>query len=82
MVLFGIIIAKNQIVNPYLSAVFGVDVIMPIPPEMWGLLKIGMGGYIVGRSIEKGVKTWKQKDAQNAQRLNQLIVFLSAIQQL
>jgi len=25
----------------------------PIPPEMWGLLKLGIGGYVVGRSVEK-----------------------------
>lgn len=25
----------------------------PIAPEMWGLLKIGIGGYIGGRSLEK-----------------------------
>lgn len=25
----------------------------PINPEMWALLKIGLGGYVVGRSAEK-----------------------------
>ena len=25
----------------------------PIAPEMWGLLKLGIGGYIIGRSAEK-----------------------------
>lgn len=24
-----------------------------IPPDMWSLLKLGMGGYIIGRSAEK-----------------------------
>jgi len=25
----------------------------PIAPEMWGLLKLGIGGYVIGRSAEK-----------------------------
>jgi len=28
---------------------------------MWDLLKIGIGGYTVGRTIEKSVKTYKEK---------------------
>lgn len=29
--------------------------------ELFGLLKLGIGGYIVGRSAEKAVKVWKEK---------------------
>ena len=61
MVLFGIIIANNFIIHPYMLALTGKSVMLPIPPDMWSLLKIGVGGYIVGRSVEKGVKTWKEK---------------------
>lgn len=25
------------------------------------IVKIGLGGYVVGRSVEKGIKTWKQQ---------------------
>ena len=25
-----------------------------------GIVKVGLGGYVVGRSVEKGIKTWKQ----------------------
>ena len=28
---------------------------LPIPADMWELIKIGMGGYIIGRSAEKVV---------------------------
>ena len=59
MALFGIIILNNYILNPWLSAMFSVDIMMDIPPDMWQLLKIGMGGYIAGRSIEKGIEVWK-----------------------
>lgn len=60
MMLFGIIILNNYILNPWISAMFGVNVMMEIPPEMWGLLKLGIGGYIASRGIEKvapGVST-------------------------
>ncbi len=59
MALFGIIIANNYIINPYMKALFNIDVMMPIPTEMWGLLKLGVSGYVVGRSVEKAVKVWK-----------------------
>lgn len=31
-----------------------------VPPEFWGLLKLGMGGYIIGRSSEKIVSNLSQ----------------------
>lgn len=61
MALFGIIIANNYIVHPWLSLMFDINVVMDIPPQMWQLLKIGLGGYVVGRSTEKAVKYWKDK---------------------
>ena len=33
----------------------------PLRDEAWNLLTIGLGGYVVGRSGEKIVKTMKQK---------------------
>lgn len=63
MCLFGIIIANNYIIYPYVVMLFGVEnaVKMDIPPDMWDLLKLGVSGYIVGRSVEKAVKSWKDK---------------------
>lgn len=29
--------------------------------EAWLLLQIGLGGYVVGRSVEKGVKSYREK---------------------
>lgn len=55
MVLFGIIVANNYLVVP----LFGTPA-AAIPPDMWDLLKLGIGGYVVGRSVEKGIKVWRQ----------------------
>ncbi|MAE21822.1 MAG: hypothetical protein CMK92_05265 [Pseudomonas sp.] len=30
---------------------------VPLAPQMWDLLEIGLGGYVVGRSVEKTAKT-------------------------
>jgi hypothetical protein len=53
MAIFGLIIFNNYVLNPWLSALTDLNIMMEIPPEMWALLKLGIGGYIAGRSIEK-----------------------------
>ncbi|NSW85488.1 MAG: hypothetical protein HPY84_04105 [Syntrophobacteraceae bacterium] len=57
MLTFTYIIAHNYIISPMFSLPR-----LDIPPDMWELLKLGMGGYIVGRSIEKGVEAWRKQD--------------------
>ena len=61
MLVFVFIIANNYILYPYLSLFFDAAPKLDLPPDMWGLLKIGIGGYTVGRTIEKSVKTYKEK---------------------
>lgn len=56
MLTFVAIIANNYILYPYLSLFWPEAPNLEIPPDMWGLLKIGIGGYVVGRSVEKGAK--------------------------
>lgn len=46
--------------NHWISVVFSLPS-TPIPPQMWELIKLGMGGYVVGRSVEKGIKLYKEK---------------------
>lgn len=48
MLTFTYIIAHNYVIGP----LFSVRTV-PIPPDMWELLKLGIGGYIIGRSAEK-----------------------------
>jgi hypothetical protein len=64
MCLFGLIIFNNYVLYPYLSLFFVEAPMLEIPPDMWGLLKLGVGGYVVGRSGEKVVKLWKDKNKQ------------------
>ncbi len=53
--LFGLIVANNYLIVP----LFGSPM-ADIPPDMWDLLKLGVGGYVVGRSVEKGVRVWRE----------------------
>lgn len=54
------ILVNNYILVPYLS-LFGVPAtVLEFPDELWSLLKIGVGGYVVGRSAEKGIKLWRK----------------------
>ena len=61
MMSFVVIICNNYIAVPWLQT-FGLPAVsLDIPPDMWSLLQIGLGGYIVSRGAQKGIKTWKEK---------------------
>jgi len=61
MLIFVFIIANNYILFPYISLFGGTATALDIPPDMWDLLKLGLSGYVIGRSAEKIVKTYKEK---------------------
>ena len=48
MLIFTIIVANNYLLRPW----FGVQAV-DLPPDMWALLKLGISGYVIGRSAEK-----------------------------
>jgi hypothetical protein len=48
MMLFATVVAHNYLLSPW----FGLPRI-ELPPDMWRLLELGLGGYVVGRSVEK-----------------------------
>ena len=55
MLSFGFIVIYVKFIAPLFS--------LPIPPledEFWSLLKLGIGGYVVGRSGEKIMKEYKK----------------------
>ncbi|MGD9637830.1 MAG: 3TM-type holin [Alphaproteobacteria bacterium] len=47
------ILINNFLIAPYAQALFGASVTLDMPDELWQLLNIGVGGYVVGRSGEK-----------------------------
>ncbi len=60
MLVFVFIIANNYIIYPYLSMFTDKATMLQIPDDMWQLLKLGLGGYVVGRSVEKSVKAYTE----------------------
>lgn len=56
----------NGVAVPLVEAIWNINLPIleawhAIPEQMWNLLTIGMGGYIVGRTGEKMIETWKGK---------------------
>lgn len=67
MYLIMFLLVFNGVFVPLADAIF--DFRLPVleawtalPDQMWTLLTTGLGGYIVGRSGEKMVKAWKNKE--------------------
>lgn len=50
------IIVNNYVFFPYFPSTFKN---LELPDHLWTLLEIGLGGYVVGRSVEKAVKIYK-----------------------
>lgn len=59
MLVIAAVIANNYLLAPYLQALFGLGLTLELPERLWDLLTLGVGGYVVGRSGEKMVKSWK-----------------------
>ncbi len=58
MLVFTYIVAHNYVIAPIFSITS-----VPVPEQMWTLLNIGIGGYIVGRSAEKIASVVKKEDS-------------------
>ncbi len=61
MFVFIGIIANNYMIAPLIHGFTGTAVVMPLPPEMWTLMNIGIGGYIGLRGAEKIATTIASK---------------------
>lgn len=60
MLTFVFIIANNYIIAPYASSLFSVVIpTLELTSDMWELIKLGLGGYVVSRGVEKGIKSWR-----------------------
>lgn len=53
MYLLMFIVANNYMIAPYVSVMFGIEVHAVMDDNIWDLMKIGVGGYVFGRSAEK-----------------------------
>ncbi len=61
MLMFGFIIFNNFILFPYVSLFTEQAIELQVPSDLWALMKIGLGGYVLGRSGEKIAAVLKRK---------------------
>lgn len=59
MLVIVAIVANNYLVAPYLEALGLPSRDLDLPDQLWNLMKIGVGGYVVGRSGEKIARVWR-----------------------
>ena len=58
--MLAFIVANNYIIYPSLSLFTDKAPMLEIPPDLWQLLKIMIGGYVVSRGAEKVATTIKK----------------------
>ena len=60
------IIGLNYLIFPLISIIFKISLTLELPSELWTLMEIGLGGYVVGRSAEKVVQTYTNRGNSNS----------------
>jgi hypothetical protein len=66
MYVFMYIIAQYYILNPIAEFFWPALKLKDLPPEMWTLLTVAVGGYITSRGVEKGLKIWRGGEQTNS----------------
>ena len=61
MMVVILIIACNYLVFPIIRIFYPEMITLELPVELWNLLTIGVGGYVVGRSGEKMIDKWSER---------------------
>ncbi len=62
MLMIVAIIANNYLLAPYVQALFGVGIALELPERLWDPMMVGVGGYVVGRSVERGINLWRRDE--------------------
>ena len=55
------ILVWNYIIGPVIKLMIGTVITFELPGDVWTLLQIGLGGYVVGRSGESIARTLANK---------------------
>jgi len=61
MLVITAIVAMNYLITPIIKIFYPEMPMLDLPEELWNLLTVGVGGYIVGRSGEKMIDKWSNK---------------------
>jgi hypothetical protein len=61
------ILVWNYVIGPVIKIFMGAVITFELPGDVWGLLQIGLGGYVIGRSAESVARTMANKPTNNNQ---------------
>jgi hypothetical protein len=64
------ILVWNYILGPVIKFFFHAAITIDLPGDVWTLLQIGLGGYVVGRSAESVARTMANKPINNNNQEN------------
>ena len=64
------ILVWNYVLGPVILFFFKAVITITLPGDVWTLLQIGLGGYVVGRSAESVARTMANKPATSKEQEN------------
>jgi len=64
------ILIWNYVLGPVILFFFKASITITLPGDVWTLLQIGLGGYVVGRSAESVARTMANKPTTSKEQEN------------
>ena len=64
------ILVWNYVLGPVILFFFKASITITLPGDVWTLLQIGLGGYVVGRSAESVARTMANRPATSKEQEN------------
>ena len=61
------ILVWNYVIGPVIKIFMGAVITFELPGDVWSLLQIGLGGYVLGRSAESVARTMANKPVNKEQ---------------
>ena len=61
------ILVWNYVIGPIIKVFTGAVISFELPGDVWTLLNVGLGGYVIGRSAESVGRTMANKPTNNNQ---------------
>ncbi len=61
------ILVWNYVLGPVILFFFKASITIQLPGDVWTLLQIGLGGYVVGRSAESVARTMANRPVNKEQ---------------
>ena len=59
------ILVWNYVIGPVIKVFTGAVISFELPGDVWTLLNVGLGGYVIGRSAESVARTMSNKPTNN-----------------